>query len=103
MMKTLTIPVDEPADRRVRTKWLKQLNERPTQRDHRLVHALLGYLLPIERFHPISVAVGGECCVEVVHCDPDVVQVYQLHIVRLLRDAVDVIRRPVAFGYLEVS
>jgi hypothetical protein len=59
----------------MRRQGSKQLNEGPSDRDHRFFHALVGHHLPVGGLDSISIEIAGDGCVEVVDRNPDVIEV----------------------------
>jgi len=85
VMETFPVLVEETADRGIRPQRLQKLDERPTDRDHRLLDPLAFDCLPIQRLDAITLSIAGEGVVEVIHGYCHVIKVEQLHPQRLLR------------------
>lgn len=94
VVQALTLPLEEPANRRVRRQGAEQLDERPSHRDHRFFHALIGHDLSVVGLNSVSIEVIGDGGVEVVDRDPDVIEVVELHRPKVRR-AMSVVENPV--------
>ena len=85
VMETFPVLLEETADRGIRPERLQKLDERPTDRDHRLFDPLTFDCLPIQRLDPITLSIAGEGIVEIVHGYRHVIEIEQLHPQRVLR------------------
>ncbi len=79
VVKALPMPIQEFADRGVGSQRLEQLYERAADGNHRLLYPLLLDNLPVDRVDEVPLLVGSQRCVEVTHCNSNVVQVEQSH------------------------
>jgi hypothetical protein len=85
VMETFPVFVEKTADRGIGPQRLQKLDERPTDRDHRLLDPLAFDCLPIQRLDAITLSIAGEGVVEIIHGYCHVIQIEQLHPQRLLR------------------
>jgi hypothetical protein len=85
VMKTLAAPLEKATDRSMWRQGTQQLNERPSDRDHRFFDPLIGHDLPVDRLDSISIEVAGNGAVEVVDGDADMIEVVQLHLPKVRR------------------
>ena len=81
VVQTFTALRHELPHRGFRPQWLKQLDEGPADRNHRLLDSLFRDSLPVERFDPVATAVVADGCIQVGNGDRDVVEVQQFHVV----------------------
>lgn len=95
MVQTLTLLRQEFAHRGFRAKGAKKLDERPTDRDHRLLNSLILHGLPVKRLDVVTDPVAFDGCVQVCDCDGHMIEIEQLHPVTVLPRRVPVTPRPV--------
>lgn len=84
VMQTFSVLLQKAAHRGIRPQWLEELEERPADRDHRLLDSLAFDSLPVQRLDVITLAISRECVVEVDDCNRHMIQVEELHPQRLL-------------------
>ncbi len=67
--------VEEPADRRARSRWLNELNVRAPDRKHRLLDSLGCHDLPVQHVDAVLPAVLAYRLIEVLDGDGNMVEV----------------------------
>lgn len=79
VVQALPMRSEKPADRRLRLQGFEQLDERSAHGQHRFLYALLLDDVAIHRFHAVPAAKACDGIFEIVHGDPDVVEVVRKH------------------------
>lgn len=85
VVQTFTVLRHELPHRGFRPQWLKKLDERPANRNHRLLDPLFRDGLPVERFDPVATPVVVDGGIQVGNGDRDMVEIQQFHEIEGIR------------------
>ena len=79
VMHSFPVSFQKPTDGTVARKRLKQLDERPTEGKHRLLHVLRNHRFAVQGANPVEAVIIGQSCVKVEDGQSDVVDVVEAH------------------------